>query len=373
MSAVLQLARRLGCTVVLAAIGVAQAQDALGPFDLDEARAPASPAFTLLRVSPTDVERPSSSRAFVFSALSAAERSDGSFPTNLAMEFTPYWWSDRPDLTFDRFYNGGFAQRLVQSLSVSIASSELSTYRRDESAEGTALALGVRANLLGGKPAPALAAKVRQIKEMQLQFLEDCVDDLEEPGSTDAEPARAPSEECTEVSGQISSLAKEIASLHKERVGLLLDFAAGTVSEFADNTTDAKETSKYGAWLTWSYRSEQPDRTTPQAQSYLIFAAVQRWIRDEVAEEDALDVGARVIYKSRKDRWSVSGEYLKRFGAEEVESDATRLVFEYLISERYSLVAALGRDFDTPNESSPLVAIAGINVSLGRAPAGVIE
>ena len=337
-------------------------------FDLDEFRVPASPAFTLLGVSPTAVERPTTSRAFAFSALSATERSDGGVPSNLAMEFTPYWWSDRPELTFEKFYSAAFGQRVAQSFAVSIGSSELATYRNDNDVDGTALAVGARANLIGGKPAPQLAAAVGALRDAQQKLLLECIPDLEEDAASGTTEIDLSTPECQQLDGDLKAHAKRITALDKERVGLILDGALGVVQEYPENVTDDERTAKYGAWLTWSYRSEAAERANPNAQSYLIFVAVQRWLRDELINEDAFDVGARVIYKSRDDKWSVSGEYLKRFGDSALASNSSRLEFEYVISERYTLVAALGRDFETPDERSPLVAIAGINIGLGQGP-----
>jgi hypothetical protein len=348
--------------------GEAVAAEDTNSVDLDELRVPASPAFTILGVSPTAVERPTSSRAFAFSALSATERAGGSIPSNLAMEFTPYWWYDRPDLTLERFYNASFAQRVAQSFAVSIGSSELATYRNDDSLDGTALAVGARVNLFGGKPVPQLPAAIGKLQEAQTSLAAECVPDLDEGATSGSSEIDLSSPECRKLQAALDAQAKAVASLNKERVGLVVDAALAVAREYPDNITDQDRTSKYGVWLTWSYRSQAAALANPNAQSYLVFAAVQRWLRDEISDEDAVDVGARLIYKSSADKWAVSAEYLKRFGDGDLSGDSTRIEFEYVLSERYTLVAALGRDFETAQDRSPLVAIAGLNVGLGRGP-----
>jgi len=337
-------------------------------FDLDELRVPASPAFTILGVSPTAVERPTSSRAFAFSALSAAERAGGGIPSNLAMEFTPYWWYDRPDLTLERYYNASLGQRVAQSLAVSVGSAELATYRNDDTLDGTALAVGVRANLFGGKPAPQLVAAAGKLRQVQLDLLDECVADLEEDSTSGTAEIDLSSDKCKRLAAALDAQSKAVSALNKERVGLVVDVALAAAREYPDNLTDDDRNSKYGTWLTWSYRSEAAARANPDAQTYFVGVAVQRWLRDEINDTDMVDVGARLIYKSRADKWSVSAEYLKRFGEGDLDSDSTRLEIEYVLSERYTLVAAVGRDFETATDRSPLVAIAGLNVSLGRGP-----
>jgi hypothetical protein len=327
---------------------------------VDELRVPATPAFTLLGVSPTNVERPSSARAFAVSVLSSAERGDGNVPTNLAMEVSPYWWTDHPELTFDKYYAAGFGQRVAQSLSISAASTELSTYRDDDDAKGTALAVGVRALLLGGKPAPELADNVSQLMSLQTKFLLECVPDI---GDTDP-----PNPECPALEAKLRTQTTAVAALDRERVGLVLEAAAGVVDEFTNNDTRASDTSKYGAWLTWSYRSGA-EHVLDDPTS-LTVVAVQRWLRDTVADTDYIDVGARLIYKSKANRWSLSGEYLRRFANHADDTTSARATVEYVLSDRYTLTIALGRDFENPAGRSPLIAIAGLAMGWGGPAVG---
>jgi hypothetical protein len=340
---------------------------------LDELRVPVFPAFTLLGVTPTEIERPSTARAFAVGLLSASERSSGDLPTNLALEVAPYWWSDQPKLTFDGYYNARIGQRIAQSLAVSLATSELATYLQDEDANGTAVSLGVRAMILGGKRNPELVPAVEALKAQLSAFnISDCVpsSDLATTAPTAGEEIRRESEielspACEQQLQLIRERAARVTAFDRERVGLVLEAAAGAVTEIPDDDASDRRTSKYGAWLTWSYRGTG-NGTLNDANSWTV-VALQRWLRDDVVDSDAFDVGARLIYKSKANQWSASYEYLQRFADEDADSSSSRFTLEYVLNERYTLTAALGRGFRNDESKSPLVAIAGLAVGWGGA------
>ena len=73
---------------------------------LADLRTPTSPAFTLLGIAPTDIERPTTPRAFAVSLLSALRDGDGSLlPRDFALEVAPYWLVQRPTLSFTAYSN----------------------------------------------------------------------------------------------------------------------------------------------------------------------------------------------------------------------------------------------------------------------------
>ena len=131
---------------------------------LDDLKAPPSPAFVLLDVSPSKVERPQSVRPLVLSALSAIS-TDG-FPKNYAVEFAPYWLG-MPKLTFDQYYNSTVGQSLVRHLSVSVATTPL------EGAPGTSIGVGARTLPFPGRPHPKLQALRDRLTELQLKLIDE--------------------------------------------------------------------------------------------------------------------------------------------------------------------------------------------------------
>jgi hypothetical protein len=139
---------------------VAAQQAGGGQPSVDDLKAPASPAFVLLDVAPSKVERPQAVRPLVLSALAAA--GDGGLPRNYAVEFAPYWLGT-PEISFDDYYNPG-ARALLQHLSVSLATTPIG----GADPTGTAIGLGMRTLALPGRAHPQLVALRRKLVTAQL-------------------------------------------------------------------------------------------------------------------------------------------------------------------------------------------------------------
>src|SRR4029453_19273393 len=109
------LRRTIG-TIVAVAVGAthAMAQAQSGTLPLNDLRAPTSPAFVLLDVSPTAIERPQNPKALAFNLISAATSEDG-FPRNYALVVAPYWLHSHRDLTFETYQEAKFPQGLLQT------------------------------------------------------------------------------------------------------------------------------------------------------------------------------------------------------------------------------------------------------------------
>lgn len=128
------------------------------PIQLRDLRTPNSPAFALLGVSPTEVERPSTPRAFAVSLLSAVQRGgDSILPNSFALEVAPYWLRSHPALSFDRYSNPSVRQSLQQTFSVSVATAKAVVDGRASSTL-TDIAIGVRTSPFAGKTSKEVAA-----------------------------------------------------------------------------------------------------------------------------------------------------------------------------------------------------------------------
>jgi hypothetical protein len=128
-----------------------------GGASVTDLKAPPSPAFVLLDVAPTKVERPQTVRPLIVSALTAA--GDDGLPRNYAVEFAPYWLGT-PELSFDDYYNSGI-RAIPRFLSVSVATTPLEETLGPGA--GTAVGLGARTLPLPGKAHPQLAALRRTL------------------------------------------------------------------------------------------------------------------------------------------------------------------------------------------------------------------
>src|SRR2546428_11903804 len=104
LAAVLALA-----SSALAAAGAAQT----APGGLEELRTPTSPAFVLLDLTPSAVERPTTPKALAASLLAAT--GDLQFlPRNYAIDVAPYWRAPPPTPTLQQVPNPGLLHGINQ-------------------------------------------------------------------------------------------------------------------------------------------------------------------------------------------------------------------------------------------------------------------
>ena len=147
--------------LLLACASMVSAQQATpGTTTANDLKAPAAPAFVVLGVSPSKIERPQAVRPLILSALSAVS-SEG-FPRNYAVEFAPYWLGT-PQLSFNDYYSSTVAQAIPRHLSVSVATTPLG---RSADA-GTAIALGARTLPLPGRAHPKLKSLLDTLHDLQ--------------------------------------------------------------------------------------------------------------------------------------------------------------------------------------------------------------
>ena len=338
---------------------------------VDDLRVPASPAFILLDVSPTSVERPNTPRAFALGLLSATERGDSTFPQDLAMEIAPYWWKSHPDLTFRSYYGLGGQKKtlgstIVQTLAISLATTDL---QETTGVEGTRSGLGVRFMFLQGRPAPDLEVKVEEavknLKKLQLKLLEECVPD--DPEAPDSEPDPVcTAEHESKLKPAAKAVTKEVDAMNKERVGWMVEFASALTADFPDNDGSQADVNRVGAWLTASYNGK------PRS---LTFVGVARHFREDTPADTVgrSDLGARLIWKADPTAMPPLGlslEYVRRFTPGEGDTDKLVAVLEVpLPLDNLSVVASYGKDFgDDATGKEDLVSTLGINFGLGRGP-----
>ena len=104
----------------LAAAAVVHGQTPAKPaFELNLST-PDVPAFTILGISPTQIERPTTPKAFGLSLLSAPKEGANLIPNNYAVVLAPYWMR-HAGVTINDYVRPGVRQSLVQTLTVSLA------------------------------------------------------------------------------------------------------------------------------------------------------------------------------------------------------------------------------------------------------------
>ena len=383
--------------------GTLFAQDSL---DYSMLTPPASPAFTLMGIAPSAVERPGSVTDFAVTILNTTNNLTG-VPQDFSMEFAPYWlFGGGKNLSFDEYSkNGNVESNFLQTLSVSVATSASD----DGDITSQSMGIGIRFSLAQGTISndfTELREKMSEYNEIFAQrFLELSASDevkktleaqLDTMVSTrsklrarlrnlpDDQAEQAPfiegqieyaATQILEISQKIEArnlelqnmtdarkeeakkaLREELSKIEIKRTGLKLDVAGGLILDFPGQDFDSGKLSKAGVWVNGGYETES-----------LAFLGVVRYLGDEANEDDSsLDFGARIVFDHPKfKKFDFSGEtvYRNYFDSEVLDNNfRVALIFNYTIARNKKLEFTFGRDFEG-NTTGNLLSM--INLVLG--------
>ena len=406
--------------VVLASQAPLSAQEDESSIDVnwDELRAPYSPAFTLLGVAPTSIERPSAPREFWASITSTLDGGTRDVPTDLAIEFAPYWWFDHADLAYDDYRQRDLWSRILQTASVSIASTEIPARDSAPGLTGARLGFGVRFQLLEGRAPTAIGEGLEELenrlRDAQLLFLD--ADTLEELRVEEARLLLALGDESvapedrqalttdlaqlqatmaqmelrlraagvdTDNLGQerdraqarLTERARALRDVDRQRVGWVAEFASAAAADFPEGEAGSGQFTRGAGWFTLSYTPEardedDSDERVARASAFtgLALGRVQ-WEDVDGADDQSYDLGGRLIWRAPASPLSLSAEYLHRFAEGRSDTDRWAVVSEYQINDDYTIVASFGSNFDTEFEGdSDLIASIGVSLGYGSGP-----
>ena len=329
---------------------------------------PDTPAFEVLGVSPSSVARPGSVHELVTTLFSSSRENDSSFPKNLAIEFSPYWWSYHPDLTWDQFNDEKIADNLLRTLSFSLATAKTTTAIAGQP-ETTGLGIGFRTSLLKGTPSKNGKTAHDNVKN----YFQNNVDALI-PDNIDALPKDSAGNRILNVDkiadARIQAVLEDFRKANLNRVGLRVEVAGASAFEYEDDNTSQARTKSAGAWINAAYRTD-----SDTALHQLDFLGVVRYLWNHTADGKVktYDIGGRIIWISPKDDFplSLSAEYVRRFVLEKDSQDTKKIVLitEYRVDKTTSVFATFGQDFDQNYQGGkPFVSLFGINLALGKGP-----
>lgn len=375
---------------------------------IEDLRSPTTPAFTLLGISPTEIERPQTPRAFATHLVEAVSASEG-LPSNVAIELAPYWLASTTDLTFEEYYEPTLRDALYQTFSVSLASSKPTN--------GTRLAFGLRTVPILGDP-PIAAAEIRaryfeasvstlllgiagtqstlggvrdRIIQVRDRWLQDPslltaseVRDLSDERKRELVVAAADSlrerlaaaprpQNPADLKRRIDSIADTLKSEQSQanqkiaeairtsdasRSGFILEVSAGSSWTFPENDFEDADLWRAGVWVTPTYRFKNVD----------IMSVARYLVEGEDNDEESLiDLGARV--RLNAGRFGVSAEVINRFRSED-ETLRYAGMLEYEVTDSAFMTASFGRNFDgaLAEEDGTLIALFGLNIGFGAKP-----
>jgi hypothetical protein len=335
---------------------------------LEDLRTPPSPAFVLMGVAPTTVERPTTPRAVGAAFLNAVEEADGTLPDNFSLEVAPYWLTPRPTVTFDQVDRAGFWKGLLQTFSASLASKGADTASEDASSqaaasEGTLLGVGTRASWMIGKRSALAQQTIDAYRAKAVEIL--LLRPLPPAGNPTPPPLTAAEQEA------LRPFLNAIRdSLRQGR--WVVEAAAAMTGRFPDNETSRGHTEKAAIWITPTYRFVRStfDKSSGKLTSAptVDFIAVARYIHDRTAttDGDGVDLGGRLLWDNTT--FALSAEFVQRTNIDNPTHRFTALL-EYKISDDLYLSGSFGKDFDDSSaDTGDLQAILGINWNLGAKP-----
>lgn len=352
---------------------------------LDLLRAPASPAFNMLGISPSVIERPTDLNAFRVSIQNASNNFT-QLPTSYAVEVSPAALARLKNQTLDKFNSTRFSDVFTQSLSLSVGMTHDNPEDQSEgdSADFTKLGFGLKFSIIRPKWTDETQKLFDDLQKAQADFLNNVI--ALDTGSKAA--AIRQQMQTVQNNRQLSpsvkadslmKLAQQLQALNQAytdainqqlqdsvhfmalkaaarnfkvaRRGGFLDFAGGIALDFPDDRFEYSLTSRAGAWLTGGYESGNEGFSFLGIVRYL-YQPNQFLVNDnnvlDTAGVSTVDAGARILFTTFGGKFNVSAEGLYR-GVLKSGIDATwRFTFntEYDIGANRKLTLAIGRNFE---------------------------
>lgn len=351
------------CAVVLlACAGPAGAQT--GDPTLASLRTPPSPAFAVLGIEPSAVERPTTPSDAALSFVNKFRQS--TLPKDYAFEASPYWLVGRPNLGWRDDIARNIGQSVGRTLSLSVATAETGL----TASPLTSLGVGVRAMLSSGRMTGATQQALTDLEQTLSQtgsvFLTligeaglDRLDDMLVKRQISVEDYEAQKQQLaalvleSQEYRQVMARVKDIAA---KREGFFLEVAAGFAWDFTAGSWESRQFRTRGIWATPSYEFGR--------WSVL---GVLRYLDDAgVLDDDAVDWGGRAIYSTAD--YSLSAEYVERSPLAAAFEASRRFVgiAEYRVSPATWVIASFGKDRRKTNSTDTLVAQIALAFSFSK-------
>lgn len=351
---------------------------------LDVLKSPVSPAFNMLGISTSAIERPSDLNSFRLSVQNATNNLTA-IPNSYAFEIAPFLWGAKK-YTLKDFDSSRHA--FLQSFTISAGFTHMGPEGQEDvdSLKTTKVAFGLKFSIIRpGWSATTRKAYWALIKAQEdllqayqvpnmysdsLQYFKDLRVALGRDTTLTREEKRVRRDELIRelqrMEGLVDSIRQEglpssepyqraraiAAAFPTERKGVFLDFTTGMVADFPDNRFDNSLINKAGAWLTGGYENGNKGITSMFIARYLyhpevIFADPAGKLSADHAS--TFDVGARFLLSTLNDKFTLSGEALYRSViGNSVLDPSWRLVVstEYEVATNRKVTFSFGRNFD---------------------------
>jgi hypothetical protein len=345
-------------------------------------RTPNSPAFVILGVQPTSIDRPNTPSDLAVAVENATE-GFSKFPKNFSIEFSPYWLSKDPmKLTWQDDTIRSIEESVFRTFSVSFAT----TNKEIAAKEVMGLSYGFRMQLLSGQTSKKSVSLIKKLeKELKQESFdytriiseeEDVL--LAERSNRLSKPGITPEEESVVNKWYIaerSKLAVKRQEIHKRQEEERLKAA-----EKADKDVQSFAPQRDGFMFEIAYASAYGNDTANydlQKRGYA-FWITPSYVRGDYSVvgvfrtmKDSLDnksneFGVRFILT--KDHYAISVEHLKGTYTSNESSFTNRerfsVLMEYMLSNALWLNLSFGDDNKNIQNKSTLFTTLGIRYNL---------
>ena len=316
-----------------------------------------APAFNILDISPSSIQRPASTKAFTASVLS--NLSNG-VPQNYAMEVMPYWFIKHSKLTASKYigidtisfkkdslgkqdtlykYNA-FSKLQFTSISAAVVNKDSSTNTGKLANHN--LGFGIQTTVL----AIYKKSDIKNIGRNSLKWMQ--ASNIAPPGPQTSDSSHVTFEK--ETQPIVDSLKESLKAIPV----FSIDFAAATNIAFDNNTFRSNRLNRTGVWLNFNFalplsKKSKDDYFNLSFITRYIFAKDSLNTNKQYTKTNYFDFGAKAQFSFGK--LGLAYEYIRRSSSSSsvVASYKSVGLVHYKISDGLFLTGVFGQNFGLTN------------------------
>ena len=348
----------------LAALQLTFAQTSSSDVTISSLETPASPAFVLLDVAPSSIQNPTTAKAFGASVIDAVTQSNG-IPKNYAVEFTPFWFVQKPHkMTFEKYYGirmksdqTEVANPFSSGRFVSLSFAFVNGSGKDSVANKyTNVAFGFKTTIV------KIQRNISQVLTLRNQ-----IHSYQDNIAAAVLAGTAPSDATIKaIWAQIATTNAQLQLLEKQKPIFALDFAGSAAMLYDTNNTSAPKLSRVGFWLTPAINIAFDKTDT----NYFSFIGVGRYILDHTNEDSSktllysqiLDLGLQAEIQWRGFSFSLEALYRANLVQKSLSTYRFSGMLKYKVIDGLYISANFGRNFGPVKNVNGTV---GLNYSFG--------
>lgn len=323
-----------------------------------ELQIPSTPGMNIIGIQNAEITKPGNYTGVYTNLISPILSNNGTIPTDLAIEFSPYYLESR-DLTYKELSN----TNIYRDLKISVASNKVMAA---DSGQFSRLGLGFRTNLLAGKinnvekkkitlSMPAeIRTTINKINSGLYANIDEAnVDKLVEQ-ITDKVLKQRVSKIIIDNKNNKNKLVSELEELNDEidklvevddsrwdyslRTGHFIEIAGAFALDFPENTIKSSKINRWGIWLNYTYRPE----LKKQSFDFGAIIRLSNYSFDPtiIFDKGSVfgDLGVSVNWKIPESRFVVSYELVGKAGFSDFKSsdDSNEFTFKGVTESKWN-------------------------------------